>query len=103
MARSLIDQALDYLTITWDDPPLKRKLEGAMERGKALIDDYAGSPQDYNKPGRPQALLFDYLRYVRSDATEMFEINYQRDLMHLRDKAMAIASLTEEAETDADC
>lgn len=81
---ALIDDALDYLQITWEDKTLKRKLEGGLERGKVLLQEYAGTPLDFDAPGTPQALLFDYLRYVRSDATEMFEINYQRDLMRLR-------------------
>lgn len=81
---ALIDDALDYLQITWEDKTLKRKLEGGLERGKVLLQEYAGMPLNFDTPGTPQALLFDYLRYVRSDATEMFEINYQRDLMRLR-------------------
>ena len=93
---ALFDDALDYLQITWDDPTLKRKLDLAMERGKALINDYAGQEMDYETPGTAQGLLFDYLRYVRSDATEMFEQNYLRDLIRLR-RAMIIAQ--EEAES----
>ncbi len=81
---ALIDDALDYLQITWEDKTLQRKLEGGLARGKTLLTEYAGAPLDFERPGTPQALLFDYLRYVRSDATEMFEINYQRDLMRLR-------------------
>lgn len=81
---ALIDDALDYLQITWEDKTLRRKLEGGLARGKALLTEYAGTPLDFERPGTPQALLFDYLRYVRSDATEMFEVNYQRDLMRLR-------------------
>lgn len=81
---ALIDDALDYLQITWDDQTLRRKLEGGLERGKVLLEEYAGETLNFDVPGTPQALLFDYLRYVRSDATEMFEINYQRDLMRLR-------------------
>ena len=86
---ALIDDALDYLQITWEDETLKRKLTAAMDRGIALIDDYAGCEQDYTVPGAPQGLLFDYLRYVRSDATEMFEENYLRDLLSLREGAQA--------------
>lgn len=81
---ALIDDALDYLQITWEDKTLRRKLEGSLERGKVLLEEYAGETLNFDAPGTPQALLFDYLRYVRSDATEMFEINYQRDLMRLR-------------------
>ena len=81
---ALIDDALAYLQITWEDKTLRRKLEGGLERGKALLEEYAGTQLDFERAGTPQALLFDYMRYVRSDATEMFEVNYQRDLMRLR-------------------
>lgn len=81
---ALMEDALAYLQITWEDKTLQRKLEGGIERGKVLLEEYAGATLNFDVPGTPQALLFDYLRYVRSDATEMFEINYQRDLMRLR-------------------
>ncbi len=81
---ALINDALDYLQITWEDKTLRRKLEGGLERGKVLLNDYAGKTLDFENPGTPQGLLFDYLRYVRADATEMFEVNYQRDLLRLR-------------------
>lgn len=95
---ALIDDALDYLQITWEDPPLKRKLTGAINRGKALINEYAGTTMDFETPGTAQGLLFDYLRYVRSDATEMFEINYQRDLIRLRNLAQADVTISESEE-----
>ena len=81
---ALMEDALAYLQITWQDKTLQRKLEGGIERGKVLLEEYAGTTLNFDVPGTPPALLFDYLRYVRSDATEMFEINYQRDLMRLR-------------------
>ena len=82
---ALLDDALDYLNITWDDPALRRKLALGMERGKRLLESYAGCPLDFYTPDTPQALLFDYLRYVRCDATEMFEQNYRHDLLRLRE------------------
>lgn len=86
---ALLDDALDYLQITWDDKPLERKLALSLERGKRLIAEYAGRELDFDTPGTPQSLLFDYLRYVRCDATEMFEPNYQHDLIRLRNLTMA--------------
>jgi len=81
---ALIDDALDYLQITWEDETLKRKLEGGLQRGEQILQEYAGGELDFDSPGTPQSLLFDYLRYVRSDATEMFEKNYLHDLLRLR-------------------
>ena len=97
----LLNLVLDYLQITWKDEALERKLVGAIARGKALIDAYAGAPQDSTVPGVAQGLLLDYCRYVRSDATEMFERNYLHDLINLREHAQAMA-LKAEDENAAD-
>lgn len=98
---ALIDDALDYLQITWEDDTLTSKLSGALERGKALLEEYAGAELDFETAGTPQALLFDYLRYVRSDATEMFEINFQRDLIRLRSLYGPVQVEDEEEEDNA--
>ena len=92
---ALIDDALIYLQITWDDPALRQKLEGAMPRGQRLIDSYAGSPQDFDVPGDAQSLLFDYLRYVRCDAAEVFESNFLHDLIRLRSLSMSDMAIEE--------
>lgn len=97
---ALIDDALAYLQITWEDATLTSKLEGAMERGMALLEEYAGTELDFETAGTPQALLFDYLRYVRSDATEMFEQNYQRDLIRLRNLYGWISEDDEDSEDE---
>lgn len=81
---ALFDDALDYLQITWEDPQLQRKLELGLQRGESLLNEYAGCELDFETPDTPQALLFDYLRYVRSDATEVFEHNFGQDLIRLR-------------------
>lgn len=85
----LLSALKDYLQITWSDETLERKLQGALARGMSLLDSYAGAHLDYTVPGAAQGLLFDYCRYVRSDATEMFETNYRHDLMMLRQLTQA--------------
>ena len=62
-------------------------LEGALKRGQAVLNDYAGAEQDYEQEGLPRQLLFDYCRYVRSHAAEMFEVNFRHDLGALRELA----------------
>ena len=66
---ALMEDALAYLQITWQDKTLQRKLEGGIKRGKVLLEEYGGTTLNFDVPGTPQALLFDY---------------YQRDLMRLR-------------------
>ena len=36
---ALMEDALAYLQITWQDKTLQRKLEGGIERGKVLLEE----------------------------------------------------------------
>ncbi|MCM1026520.1 MAG: hypothetical protein NC432_08775 [Roseburia sp.] len=82
----MLEELKDYLNITYDDPVTDRVLQGALERGKTVLNDYAGAELDYKEAGLPRQLLFDYCRYVRSHAAEMFEVNFRHDLISLRER-----------------
>jgi len=81
---NLLEELKDYLCITYDDDRTDVTLLAALARGKSILEDYAGGSLDFSQRGAAQQLLFDYCRYVRSQATEMFEINYRHDLIALR-------------------
>lgn len=49
---ALMEDALAYLQITWQDKTLQRKLEGGIERGKVLLEEYAGTTLNFDVPGR---------------------------------------------------
>ena len=83
---SLIDDLKDYLCISFDDERTDRALTSSLSRGQAVIEDYAGAEIDFSQEGAEKQLLFDYCRYVRSQAPEMFEINFRHDLIALRAK-----------------
>lgn len=80
----LLDDLKDYLCITYNDERTDLSLISALNRGMSVIEDYAGGTIDYSQRGAAQQLLFDYVRYVKSQATEMFETNFHHDLMALR-------------------
>lgn len=80
----LLDAVKDYLDITWTDPQTDRKLTGIIERGMKYIDKAAGAAQDYTIEDKPRELLMDYCRYARSNALDMFQINYQHELLSLQ-------------------
>jgi len=82
-----------YLNIAFDDADTDAALIGMLDRGQVALDDYAGREQDYEKEGQARQLLFDYCRYARSHAIEMFPINFQRDLISLRERAEVEAAL----------
>lgn len=80
---TLLTAAKNYLDITWDDPATDVKLTGILRRGIAFLDHVAGAELDYNEEGIARALLFDYARYARENATDSFSTAYVSELMAL--------------------
>jgi len=74
----------NYLDITWHDPSGDNKLTGIIARGRKYIDKAAGAAMDYSIEDKPRELLFDYCRYVRSNALNEFAVNYQQELLTLQ-------------------
>lgn len=81
----LFNDLKDYLNISYADEQTDRALKTALERGKKVLEDYAGTELNFDEEGAARQLLLDYCRYVRSQATEMFEVNYKHDLIALRE------------------
>lgn len=84
MTAELLGDVRNYLDITWQDSETDRKLTGILERGMSYLDQAAGAEQDYTKEGAARALLFDYCRYARNNALELFEGNFRAELISLR-------------------
>ena len=80
---TLLTAAKNYLDITWDDPATDMKLTGILRRGMDYLDYIAGAELDYNEEGLARALLFDYARYARENATDAFSSAYVSELMAL--------------------
>lgn len=82
----LIDDVKNYLDITWGDEDTDKKLNGIIERGKSYLKEISGSSSalDFDSEGLSRSLLFDYCRYARSNALEVFEKNFISDLLKLR-------------------
>jgi hypothetical protein len=74
----------NYLDITWSDPAGDTKLAGIIARGMKYIDKVAGSAMDYTQEDKARELLFDYCRYVRSNALNEFQNNYLPELLSLQ-------------------
>ena len=80
----LLDAVRNYLDITWQDDAGDLKLSGIILRGMKYIDSVAGTELDYTVEDKPRELLFDYVRYVRSNALDEFAKNYQHELLTLQ-------------------
>lgn len=81
---ALLSAVRNYLDITWTDADLDSKLVRLIEDGQDYVDKTSGETQDYSVKGQARSLLFDYVRYARSGASEMFWKNYQHELIALR-------------------
>lgn len=74
---SLLPDIKNYLDITWDDDALDAKIWDLTVGGMAYLDSKIGDAQDYTQPGLHRSLLFDYVRYARDGAADIFENNYR--------------------------
>ena len=84
LPEGLLEAVRNYLDITWADPAGDEKLTGIIARGIKYIDGVAGAEMDYTVEDKPRELLFDYCRYVRSNALNEFQTNYLPELLTLQ-------------------
>lgn len=73
---NLLKAVKNYLNITWDDAADDEKLAGLITAGESYLDGKLGTSGDYGTPGTEQMLLFDFVRYARDSALDVFENNY---------------------------
>jgi len=84
LPEELLEPIRNYLDITWVDDAGDEKLSGIIARGIKYIDSIAGGTMDYSIEDKPRELLFDYCRYVRSNALDEFMNNYMHELLSLQ-------------------
>ena len=84
MPEELLKDIKDYLNITWEDERTDKNITGMIKRGMTYLQKVAGvSSLNFTEEDSPRALLFDYVRYANSQALEMFETNFQSELLSL--------------------
>lgn len=83
-AKALLPDVKNYLDITWEDDGTDNKLIGILERGKQYLLNIAGYVLTFEEGTKERELLFDYTRYVRSNALDEFQVNYRHELIALR-------------------
>ena len=88
------------LQVTWDDTATDDRLMGYIEAGIAYLNDKRGEPGDYLVPGKPRTLLKEYVRYARDEALDVFENNYQAQILAMQNErgVNAYAAAVEAAE-----
>lgn len=82
----LMTDARVRLDITWDDPDTNKKVLGWIDDGVAYLDSKLGTAGNYLTPGLPRTLLFEYTRYARDAALDVFENNYQSLILAMQNE-----------------
>ena len=72
----LLEDVKNYLDITWADKATDRKTQNFIRSGITYLNDKLGESADYTSDGFPRTLLFEYVRYIRDGALDVFENNY---------------------------
>lgn len=82
----LLEDVKNYLNITWDDEATDAKASGLIAAGMIYLDTKYGESADYTKDGMPRTLLFEYVRYARDNALDVFENNYLSMLLGMQNE-----------------
>ena len=93
----LVEDVKNYLNITWDDDATDKKVSGIIASGMMYLNGKAGAEMDYIADGAARTLLFEYSRYMRDDALDVFDNNYLSLLLSMRNERQ-VAAYVEEAE-----
>ena len=80
----LLEDIKHYLDITWKDEVTDRKVRGFIRSGMAYLNDKLGEKADFLEDGLPRTLLFDYVRYFRDGALDVFENNYMSMILAMQ-------------------
>ena len=82
---ALLSDVKGYLQITWTDQATDARVRGLIASGTVYLDGIGGEPLDYLRDGEPRTLLFEYVRYARDAALDVFENNYRHLILALGD------------------
>lgn len=72
--------------VTWSDSLTDQQFANRIALGMAYLDGKLGVPGDYSAPGTPRMLLFEYVRYARAGALDVFENNYLSMILSMQDE-----------------
>lgn len=95
---SLLVDVRDRLGVTWSDTVTDNRLKNFIEAGMAYLADKLGCEADCLTPGYARTLLFEFVRYARDDALEVFEENYRSMILAMQNER-AVAAYAD-AQTD---
>lgn len=86
--------------ITWNDEATEAKLRRLIASGMIYLNKKLGEEADYEIDGDPRTLLFEYVRYARDAALDVFENNYRSMILSMQNsrQVKVYVESTEQAE-----
>lgn len=94
VSETLLADVKNYLNITWEDEATDNKIRGLIASAASYLNSKGGGTQDYEADGLPRTLLFEYVRYMRDEALDVFENNYLQLILAMQNERL----VTEHAE-----
>lgn len=88
LPEGLLCTVKNYLNITWSDSATDAKIRGIIASGMMYLNSKAGAEMDYQADGAARTLLFEYARYMRDEALDVFENNYLPMILAMRHERM---------------
>lgn len=80
---TLLEEARNYMDITWDDPKGDEKLIGMIKRGMASLSGVLGEC-NFLEETQEKALLFQMIMYERAGERQQFWTNYKSEILSLQ-------------------
>lgn len=93
---ALFEDIKAYLDYTWQDDALDRKYRSFIRAGMVYLNGKYGEAADFDSDGLPRTLLFEYVRYARDGALDVFENNYMSMILAMQNEK-AVARYAENA------
>lgn len=95
--QSLLSDLRNSLGIDWEAESTDRQVLNFMDNGVAYLNEKLGGSGDYIHPGTSRTLLFEYVRYARDAALDVFENNYQSLILSMQNNRKVAAYELESA------
>lgn len=86
VSETLLADVNNYLDNTWQDEARDRKILGFIRSGMVYINGKLGKMADYESDDLPRTLLFEFVRYARDGAMDLFETNYKSMILAMQNK-----------------
>lgn len=83
---ALLADINNHLDNTWRDEARDKKVLGFIRSGMVYLNDKLGQKADYEADGYPRTLLFEFVRYARDGAMDLFETNYKSMILAMQNQ-----------------